>query len=179
MNMHRPLFTPVLLPLVIAMMGAVLWWGGAPASAQTAITASTTRSTSTSSATTTTTTAALVSIKGTVNGLPESVSFSGQAQISANVVTDPDFGAPPTVVLSIDLGKVTGVGSSTGKTYVTSSQGTLNRRLTAADKVQFTFPFFQSGGSAASSRVGMAFFDLSFNVSTLQLTGATAQIVSP
>jgi hypothetical protein len=160
-------------------MGTALWCGTTPASAQSTIAASTTSSTSTSSTTTTTATAALVTIRGIVSGSPESVSFSGQAQINANVVTDPDFGNPPTVVLSIDLGKVTGVGASSGKTYVTSSQGTLNRRLIAADTVQFTFPFFPSGGSAMSPRVGIASFNLNFNVSSMKLTGATAQIASP
>jgi hypothetical protein len=119
-------------------------------------------------------------VKGIVSGQPESVSFSGQARLKANVVTDPDFGSPPTLVLSIDLSKVTGVGSSTGKKYVTSNQETLTRRLSAADTVQATFPFYLSGDSAmASSRVGTASFNLSFNVNTLQLTGASGEIVSP
>lgn len=179
MTIRTALFRPVLASLVVAMMGAALWWGTTPASAQTAIAASTTSSNSTSSTTTSTATAALVSIRGTVNGLPESVSFSGQAQVSAKVVTDPDFGNPPTVLLSIDLGKVTGVGASSGKTYVASSQGTMNRVLAAADTVQFTFPFSASGGSAMSSRVGKASFNLSFNVNTMKLTAATAQIASP
>ena len=179
MTIRPALFRPVLRSLVVAMMGTALWWGATSASAQATIAASTTSSTSSSSTTTTTATAALVPIRGIVSGSPESVSFSGQAQINANVVTDPDFGAPPTVVLSIDLGKVTGVGASSGKTYVTSSQGTLNRRLTAADTVQFTFPFTSSGGSAMSSRIGVASFTLSFNVDTMRLTGATAQIASP
>ena len=95
------------------------------------------------------------------------------------MVTDPDFGNPPTVVLSIDLSNVSGVGSSTGKTYVTSSRAILERRLTAADTVQVAFPFFPSGGSAMSARVGMASFNLSYNVNTGMLTGATAGIASP
>lgn len=149
----------------------------APANAQTTIAASTTSSTSTSSTTTTTSTSANVLVGGIVKGVPESVAFAGLAQLNANVVTDPDFGAPPTVVLSIDLSKVTGVGLSTLKKYVTSNQQVLNRGLAAADTVQFTFPFLPSGGSASSALVGKVSFNLNFNVSTLQLTGATAQVV--
>jgi hypothetical protein len=183
MNMHRPLFTSALLPLAIAMMGAGLWWAATPASAQVAAAArapgAAVTAAAPAAATTTTATAVAVPIRGTVTGLPESVSFAGIAQLSASVVTDPDFGAIPTVVLSIDLGKITGIGSSTGTRYVTASQETMNRRLGVADTVQFTFPFSASGGSAMSSRVGMASFNLSFNVSTMKLTGATAQIGSP
>jgi hypothetical protein len=155
-----------------AIMASVV--SGSPASAQPAAMRTT------SATTTTTATAALVPVKGIVSGLPESVSFSGQAQLKANVVTDPDFGSPPTLVLSIDLSKVTGVGSSTGKKYVTSNQEILTRRLSAADTVQATFPFYLSGDSTmTSSRVGTASFNLSFNVNTLQLTGASGEIVSP
>lgn len=180
MKTRRSLFTLGVLSLGVAILASVAALSGSLANAQTTtIAASTTSSTSTSSTTTTTATAALVSIKGTVSGLPESVAFSGQAQLNANVVTDPDFGAPPTVVLSLDLSKVTGVGVSTGKKYVTSNQEILNRGLTAADTVQFTFPFLPSGGSAMSSRVGLASFNLSFDVNTLKLTGATGAIGSP
>jgi len=162
MKMRRSLFTPVALPAAVAILGVLVWAGG-PAVA----------------AFTTALSSALIGIKGTVSGTPESVAFSGQAKIGSKMVTDPDFGNPPTVVLSIDLSNVTGVGSSTGKTYVTSSRVILDRRLTAADTVQVPFPFFPSGGGAMSARVGMASFNLSFNVNTGMLTGATAGIASP
>ena len=176
MTIRRAVFPPVLLPLFVAIAASVLWWDSTPARAQ----ANAAKAAPPAiAATTTTVTAVVVPIKGTVSGLPESVSFSGLAQLNANVVTDPDFGAVPTVVLSIDLGKVTGVGSSTGNKYLTSSQAILNRRLAAADTVQLTFPFFASGGNGMSSRVGMATFNLSFNVNSMKLTGATAEIVAP
>ena len=162
MKMRQLLFTPVVVPLFVAILGT-LAWGGGPALA----------------AFTTALSSALIGIKGTVSGMPESVSFSGQAKINSKMVTDPDFGNPPTVVLSIDLSNVTGVGSSTGKTYVTSSRVILDRRLTAADTVQVPFPFFPSGGSAMPARVGLASFNLSYNVNTGMLTGATAGIASP
>jgi len=176
MKTHRPLFTagaPLLMAAVVASLVS-----GSPANAQTTIMASTTSTTSTSSTSTTTTTPALVTVNGVVSGSPESVSFSGQAQLNANVVTDPDFGAPPTVVLSVDLSNITGVGSSTGKKYVISNQEILNRRLAAADTVQMTFPFSQNGSSGASG-IGMASFNLSFDVITLKLTGASGSIANP
>jgi hypothetical protein len=172
MKTRRLMFAPGVLSLGAAIVaGAVL---GPPASAQTAAT------TTTSAKTTTTATSAVVSVNGIVSGMPESVSFSGQAQLKANVVTDPDFGSPPTLLLSIDFSKVTGVGSLTGKKYVTSNQEVLTRRMSASDTVQATFPFYLSGDSSmASSRVAAASFNLSFNVDTLKLTGASGEIVSP
>jgi len=95
------------------------------------------------------------------------------------VVTDPDFGGTPTVVLSIDLSGLAGVGASTRKKYVTADGEVLNRRLTAADTVQYNFPFYESGASVLSVRVGSASFNLSFDVNTLQLTGASGSIGSP
>src|SRR5262245_7270560 len=176
MKMRRSQFPSVPLSLFLAM--TALWW--VPALAQTAaMSASTTVSTSTSSTTTTTSTLALVPVTGVVTGGAESVSFSGKAKVSANVVTDPDFGGTPTVVLSIDLSGLSGVGAATGKKYVTADGETVNRRLAAADTVQYTFPFYVSGASAMSTRVGSASFNLSFDVNTLRLTGATGSIGSP
>ena len=171
MKTSRSLFVPVIL------MGMV----GLPslASAQTTISASTTSSTSTSSTTTTTSTSALVTVKGSVVGASETVNFSGQAKVSTNVVTDPDFGAQPTVVLSIDMTGVTGVGTSTGRKYVVSAQETMNRRLNAADLVQVTFPFYQSGASPTTARVGAASFSLGYDVGALKLTSASGQIATP
>jgi hypothetical protein len=183
MNMHRSLFPSVPLSLFLAMTAP--WWT-APAAAQTAVSAtattlsaSTTVATSTSSATTTTSTSALVPVTGVVTGGAESVSFSGKEKVSANVVTDPDFGGTPTVVLSIDLSGLSGVGASTRKKYVTADGEVLNRRLAAGDIVQYNFPFYENGASAMSARVGSVSLNLSFDVNTLKLTGATGSIGSP
>src|SRR3954469_2903214 len=93
MNTRRSLFTRGVLslaaPLVALISGAM---ASSPAGAQASVSAATTTATSTSSTTTTTTTAAVVAVKGIVSGPAESVSFSGKAQLSTNVVTDPDFG---------------------------------------------------------------------------------------
>jgi len=176
MKTCRPLFTGA--PLLLAAVAASLV-SGSPANAQTAISSATTSSVSTSSTTSTTATSALVPVTGIVSGSPESVSFSGQVQVNASVVTDPDFGSAPTVVVSFDLSTITGVGSSTKKKYVVTNQEILTRKLTAADSVQMTFPFNVSGGGIESSSVGLASFNLSFDVNTMKLTGASGSIASP
>jgi hypothetical protein len=173
MNIRRMHITFVLRAILVTAAFVC----SAPLIAQTTILSSTTTSTSTLSTATATTTTALVPLSGIVSGMPESVKFSGQAQVSARVVTDPTFGSWPTVVLNIDLSNVTGVGSSTGKNYGTSNREILTRTLSAADTVQVTVPFQQSGGVAAL--VGMASFNLSFDVNTLKLTAASGSIGSP
>ena len=95
------------------------------------------------------------------------------------MITDPDFGNPPKMVLSINLSDVTNIGQRTKTTYVTSDEQTLTRPLAATDTVQMTFPFYPSDGSAISSRTGMASFNLSFDENSLTLTGVTGAIGSP
>ena len=184
--MRRSPLSSVPRSVALAISAALCWT--VPAAAQTAaavsvnittLSASTTVATSTSSATTTTSTSALVPVTGVVTGGDESVSFSGKARVSASVVTDPDFGGTPTVVLSIDLSALKGVGASTGARYGTSDEALIQRALTAADTVQYTFPFSRSGGGAMSQREGSASFNLSFDVNTLKLTGATGSLGSP
>jgi len=182
--MRRSPFASAPLSVALAIGTALCW--NIPAAAQSQVlsapatmSASTTVATSTSSTTTTTSTSALVPVSGVVTGGAESVSFSGQAKVSANVVTDPDFGGTPTVILSIDLSGLSGVGASTSKKYITADGEILNRRLTAVDTVQYTFPFYLSGASAMSARVGSASFNLSFDVNTLKLTGVTGSVGSP
>jgi streptogramin lyase len=190
MKMRRSLFPSAPLAVALAIGGALCWT--APAAAQTtaagtaavsvsttSLSASTTVATSTSSTTTTTITGASVPVAGIVTGGPESVAFSGQAKLSASVVTDPDFGGVPTVVLTIDLSSLKGVGQSTGAIYATSDQAIVQRRLTAADTVQYSFPFNRSGTSALAPSLGLASFNLSFNVNTLKLTGVSGNIGSP
>ena len=182
--MRRSPFASMPLSVALAIGTAFCWTLPAAAQSQAlsagaTMSASTTVATSTSSTTTTTSTSALVPVTGVVTGGAESVSFSGKAKVSANVVTDPDFGGTPTVVLSIDLSGLAGVGASTMKKYVTADGEIVNRRLTAADTVQYNFPFYESGASALSARVGSASFNLSFDVNTLKLTGVTGSIGSP
>ena len=164
--MMRRSSSRALLSLGVAMLAALSALVPAPACAQSAFT--------------TRVSSALVPLVGVVVGGAESVSFSGQAQIKSNVVTDPDFGSVPTVVLTIDMGGVTGSGALTGGQYLSTDREILTRRLAAGDTVQYTFPFYLSGTSPTSSaHLGRASFNLSFDVNTMQLVGATGRIDTP
>ena len=121
-------------------------------------------------------TTVMVSLTGTVDGPPESVVFSGKAQIKAKVAVDPDAEASTNVLLAIDLSKVVGIGSLSGKTYLTTTQEILNRTLTAADLFEITFNFSQSGQHDAAARVGLASFNLGFDMDTGRLTGASGEV---
>jgi hypothetical protein len=116
---------------------------------------------------------------GVVTGGAESVSFSGKAKVSANVVTDPDFGGTPTVVLSIDLSGLSGVGASTRKKYVTADGRSSTGGSRPGTSCSTTSRSTRTGASAMSARVGSVSFNLSFDVNTLMLTGATGSIGSP
>jgi hypothetical protein len=164
MKMHRPLLVRALLPLCAVAVGVTIWASTQPADA----------------AFTSALSAAQVAVRGTVAGGSESVAFSGSVKIDSKMVTDPDFGGPSTVVLSIDLGGVSGTGLSTKAQYVTSSREILERRLAATDKLDIVFPFYQSGTRAtASTRVGKASLALSFNTSTGMLIGGSGSVTSP
>jgi hypothetical protein len=119
-----------------------------------------------------------VSIKGIVTGQPESVSFSGQAQIASRLVQDPDFGNP-VLLLTIDLSSVSGVGQSTKAKYVVPSQELVQRHLAPSHDVEITFPFVRSGTDGLSARTGVARFALSFDPSTGAVTSATGKVASP
>ena len=161
MKRRRPSSTPVVLSL-IAGISAALVGGSSPARAAVSTTPSATT---------------MVSYWGTVDGLPESVFLSGPVQITTTVVRDPDFGKPPSVLLSIDLSNVSGVGVSTGTRYITSGTQNLIRPLVATDVVEMTFPFFPSGaGGAARARSALASFTIKYNVSTGSVVTVT---VSP
>lgn len=120
---------------------------------------------------------AMIPLQGTVGGGAESVRFAGHAQLRANVVPDDHTGGWPTVILTIDLSKLSGVGALTGRKYVTSMQETFTRQLSAADTVEASFPFHPTGdGDIASARVGTAAFHVNYNVNTLKMTGASGEI---
>jgi hypothetical protein len=179
----KKLLRAALLGRCVASATAALFWAG-PASAQTAETTSGTTSTqifSSTSASPTgtfkkTTTRTSVSVNGVVTGSPESVSFSGKVPVTATVVTDPDFGNPPTTVLTVDLSALSGTGKSTRAAYVVGGNGIVERPLAAADTVTITFPFYRSDANASSARAGTASFALTFDVNTMQMTGASASL---
>ena len=162
----------VLGPVALAVFAAL---AGAPATAQEAVMLSAPAATSSL----TTLSVSGVSIKGVVSGQPESVSFSGQAQISSRLVQDPDFGNP-VLLLTVNLGSVSGVGQSTKAKYVIASQELVQRHLAPSHRVEITFPFMKSGSTDASSaRTGVASFAFDFDTITGAVTSATGKVASP
>jgi hypothetical protein len=166
MKMRQALLTPVAASVLLALTGA-------PAGAQNA-----TMMSAPTTAGLTTASASGVAIKGIVSGQPESVSFSGQAQIKSRLVQDPDFGRP-VLLLTIDLSAVSGVGSSTKAKYVIPGNELVQRHLAPSHRVEITFPFMRSGSDGSSARTGVASFALSFDVNTGLVTSAAANVSSP
>src|SRR5256885_15664244 len=131
--------TPVVLSLFALVLSGLLWWAGTPARAAFAPTI------------------APIPVSGIVTGQPESVKFSGQAQVSSELVLDTSkFNLPPAVILTFDLSGVSGTGSSSGAKYVAGGNGTnVYRRLVSADTVEITFPFTR-GTTMSVSSAGLA-----------------------
>jgi len=164
MKMHRLLTTPVALSLFVVVLSGLVLWAGTPARAAFAPTI------------------ALIPVSGIVSGQPESVKFSGQAQISSELVLDTSkFNTPPAVILTVDLSGVSGTGSSTGAKYTAGGNGTsVYRRLVSADTVEIAFPFSRGGTiSMPSARSGVASFALSFDLNTGAITKGTATVAAP
>jgi hypothetical protein len=114
-----------------------------------------------------------------VSGQPESVAFSGQAQVSSRLVRDPDFGRP-VLLLTVNLSTVSGVGSSTKAKYVVATEELVQRHVAPSHEVEVTFPFMKSGSTDASAaRTGVASFAFSFDVNTGAVTSATGKVASP
>src|SRR6266436_9112268 len=107
MKIRRLRVDAVVLSLFAVVLSGLLWWAGTPARAAFAPTV------------------ALIPVSGIVTGQPESVKFSGQAQVSSELVLDTSkFNLPPAVILTIDLSNVSGTGASTGAKYVAGGKGT-------------------------------------------------------
>ena len=161
--------TPIVLSLFAVVLSGLLWWAGTPARAAFAPTI------------------ALIPVSGIVTGQPESVKFSGQAQVSSELVLDTSkFNLPPAVILTVDLSGVSGTGSSSGAKYTAGGNGTsAYRRLFSTDTVEITFPFARgttmsvTSAGLASVRSGVVTFALSFDTNTGAITSGTANIASP
>jgi len=156
--------TRVVLSLVVVVLSGLAWWAGTPARAAFAPTI------------------ALIPASGIVNGQPESVKFSGRAQVSSELVLDTSkFNVPPAVILIFDLSNVSGIGSSTGAKYVAGGSGTsVYRPLVSNDTVEITFPFSRGTTmSTTSARSGVASFALGFDLNTGAITSGTANIAGP
>jgi hypothetical protein len=119
----------------------------------------------------------LVPVAGIVSGSPESVSFSGQARVQSRLVPDPDFGRP-SLLLTIDLSSVSGVGTSTKAVYSVATQELVQRRLAGTHVVTITFPFSKTSG-ATVVRSAVASFNLDFDVNTGAVTNASGNVATP
>jgi len=151
----------VAVPLLVAIAGAAGGWGSA-CQAQTAGAWST----------------VLAPINGTVRTESEDVLFTGQARINSKLAPDSST-KRPSLVLSIDLGQLSGVGSSTKAKYVITGPEMAQRQVASSHLVEFEFPFFKSGGSTISSvQSGVASFALYFDVATGAVTGASGHLTS-
>jgi hypothetical protein len=165
MKMPRLSVVAVVLPLLVVVLTGLAWWAGPPAA-------------SAASAPT----VALIPTSGVVSGQPESVRFSGQARISSELVLDTSrFNHPPSVILTVDLSNVSGIGSSSDARYTAGGNGTsVFRHLVSADTIEITFPFSRGTTMGMSSvRSGVLSFALSFDLNTGAITSGTGSISAP
>jgi hypothetical protein len=110
--------------------------------------------------------------------LPERVVFSGQARVKSRRVLDPDFGEPK-IILFIDMSGISGLGSSSGATYVVASQEILIQPLAASQKLEIIFPFAKSMADPLPLvRTGVASFALNVDVNTGVVTAASGTAIS-
>jgi hypothetical protein len=161
MKRDRPLQVIGLWLVVAAACG--LGQGASPAVAAPVIASSTTTT---------------VAYSGTVHGQPEDVYLSGLVQISTVVVSDPDFGQPPRVIVSIDFSNVTGEGLRTRTKYVAGGNQVLTRNLVNPDVIQVIFPFYARGTNGTTgARSALATFTLNYDATTSTSTGASASTI--
>jgi hypothetical protein len=122
----------------------------------------------------------VIPISGTAHGDLESIALSGRARISSVLVTDPDFGSPPSVFLSVDLVNVTGIGQRTGARYHVTGEDKVTRVLRHSDLVEIAFPIFPMGQNRTPlAHSVLASFILTFNVHNGRLKAAKARLSSP
>ena len=121
-----------------------------------------------------------VPVAGIVSGVPESVSFSGTAQVSAQPTSIRIPGGHRKFVVSVDLQGVSGRGLTTGATYLAGAQPNLTRPFGPSDVVELTFPFAPAGTPAtAVVRTAVVTFNLAYDASTGTLIAATASLAAP
>ena len=158
MKNRRVLLKSSLLAAAAMAAAGALWWESGPAQAQLAPWNT-----------------SLVRMSGLVTDPGETVSFSGDAKVNTRLAPDPDFGAP-SLLMSIDLSGISGVGRWSGARYVISGPEIVQKRLAPSYAVEITFPFARSGGAA---RTGIASFALSVNTATGAVTSASGSITTP
>jgi hypothetical protein len=119
-----------------------------------------------------------IPISGIVDGQPESVSLSGNLRIENTLVQDATLTALKER-LTFKLVTVSGVGMTSGQTYIATGEDRLLRLLTLSDHLDLVFPFYRQSDGPRSARTAMASITLRFDLRTGVLTGATATFASP
>jgi hypothetical protein len=119
-----------------------------------------------------------IPISGIVDGQPESVSLSGNLQIENTLVQDATLTALKER-LTFKLVKVSGVGMTSGQTYIATGEDRLLRLLTLSDHLDLVFPLYRQSDGPRSARTAMASITLRFDLHTGVVTGATATFASP
>jgi hypothetical protein len=163
MKMRRSV-APIVVSLLVVVLAGLVWWAGPPAARAASVP-----------------NIALIPVSGIVSTQPESVAFSGQAQVSSELVLDTSrFATPPHVLLTVDLSRVQGIGSMTGAKYAARSGEILRRLLVSTDTLEITFPFFRGTATGtAAAQSGVASFALSFDLNTGAITSGTATVAAP
>ena len=121
----------------------------------------------------------VVPITGSVQTDVETIVFSGLARVKSTVVTDPDFGGPPGVILSVDLLNVFGKGQTTRARYVARGEDKVIRLFGDTDLVEVTFPVFPIGSTTPLATPLVASLNLNFDVGNGQLRRAIARFLTP
>jgi hypothetical protein len=116
----------------------------------------------------------VVPIRGSVKGATESVSFSGDARVTAHVARDTEFGDPPSVTVSVNLKGVTGSDGS-GKKYEASGEQAIVRPFQESDTIEVTFSYYPVGDSSGGG-AGTMTFQLRFDPKSGTLLHADGRI---
>jgi hypothetical protein len=117
----------------------------------------------------------VVPIRGSVKGETESVSFSGDARVTAHVARDTEFGDPPSVTVSVSLKDVTGSDGS-GKKYEASGEQAIVRPFQESDTIEVTFSYYPVGGDSSGGGAGTMSFHLRFDPKSGTLLHADGRI---
>ena len=119
----------------------------------------------------------VVPVRGSVKGASESVSFHGNARVTTHVVTQTEFGDPPSVTVSVNLNGVTGSDGS-GRKYEASGEQVVVRPFQESDTIEVTFSYYPVGGdSSGGGGAGTMSFDLRFDQKSGKLLRADGRIL--
>jgi hypothetical protein len=120
---------------------------------------------------------AVVPVSGTVGGVPEVVTFSGNVHIRSNLIKDPDFGKPPTVQLAIDLVDIVGKGMTSGARYVTTAEFINSTEIDSHDVIEVSFPFQPNSKKGhLVARAGLLALTLKFDARNGAVIGAAGRV---